>query len=138
MSNFYSYFKENMDSLGLPAPEGLFGSLNATVGNAAVLMSQIDKLGRGVTMREIAVADTRLKGLGVIGACSAAFYVGAIIGSIAVATGRSASGGTALADVLFAAKRHDLDRDWLASVIQRWPAFRNYHEGDARPSGFMW
>ena len=51
MSNFYTYFKENMDGLGLPAPEGLFGSLNAAVGNAAVLMSQIDKLGRRVTMR---------------------------------------------------------------------------------------
>jgi hypothetical protein len=138
MSNFYMYFKENMDALGLPAPEGLFGSHNAAVGNAAVLMSQIDKPGRGVTMREIAVAGTRLEGLGVIGACSAAFYVGAIIGSIAVATGRCASGGTALADVLFAAKKHDLDRDWLASVVQHWPAFRNYYADKARPSGFMW
>jgi hypothetical protein len=34
MSDFYTYFKENMDGLGLPAPESPFGTLQAAVGSA--------------------------------------------------------------------------------------------------------
>ena len=36
-----------------------------------------------------------------------------VIGSIAVATGRSVAGGTTIADVLFVATSHDLNRAWL-------------------------
>ncbi|TWI60937.1 hypothetical protein IP91_04902 [Pseudoduganella lurida] len=32
MSDFYRYLKENMEDLGLPAPESLFGSLQAALG----------------------------------------------------------------------------------------------------------
>jgi hypothetical protein len=34
MSNFYRYFRENMDDLGLPAPESLFGTMQAALANA--------------------------------------------------------------------------------------------------------
>lgn len=138
MSEFYKYFKENMDGLDLPAPEGLFGSAQAAVANASVIMSQIDKFGRGVTMRELVVAGTRLEGLGVLGACSAAYYVGAVIGSIAVASGRSLAGGISLADVLFTAKKYELDRTWLVGVVQRWPAMRAYYADETGASGFKW
>jgi hypothetical protein len=33
MSEFYRYFKENMEGLGLPAPVTLFSSAQAAVGN---------------------------------------------------------------------------------------------------------
>lgn len=121
MSDFYKYFKENMDGLGLPAPESLFGTLEMTVANATVILSQIDKFGKSVTIGELIGAGTRLEGLGVVAACSAAFYVGAVIGSLAVATGRSLSGGTSIADVIFAANSRGLNRPWLASSLQRWP-----------------
>lgn len=121
MSTFYMYFKENMEGLGLPAPEGLFGSLSAAVGNAAAILSQIDKFGTSVTIREIIGAGTRLEGLGCIGGCAAAFYVGAVIGSLAVASGRSLAGGTSMADVIFAARRYELNRKWLPSTLQRRP-----------------
>lgn len=113
MSDFYKYFKENMDSLGLPAPETLFGSLTTAVGTATTILSQIDKFGKSVTIRDLIIAGTRLEQLAVIGACSAAFYVGAVIGSIAVATGRKLSGGRSLSDVLFTARKHNLYREWL-------------------------
>jgi hypothetical protein len=125
MSAFYKYFKENMDSLGLPAPENLFGTVGAAVGNAAAILSQIDKFGKGVTIGEIIGAGTRLEGLALVGGCSAAFYVGAVIGSLAVATGRSTAGGTSLADVLFTAKKYKLDRKWLAPALQRCPSSYN-------------
>lgn len=121
MSDFYKYFQENMEGMGLPAPETLFGTLQAAVANATVILSQVDKFGRAVTLGELIGAGTKLEGLGVIAACSAAFYVGAMIGSIAVATGRSLSGGTSLANVLATANRYNLNRPWLMENLHRWP-----------------
>jgi hypothetical protein len=121
MADFYKYFKENMDSLNLAAPEVLFGTVVAAVGNATAILNQIDKFGKAVTVRKIIRAGTRLEVLGAVGGCAAAYYVGAVIGSIAVATGRSVSGGTSLADVLFTAKRYKLDREWLAPTLCRSP-----------------
>ena len=89
MSNFYRYFRENMDQLGLPAPESLFGTLQAALANATAFVTQIDKFGSKVTVAELVGAGTRLEKMGMIAALSASYYVGAVIGSIAVATGRA-------------------------------------------------
>ena len=121
MSSFYRYFKENMDGLGLPAPESLFGSLGAATGNASVILGAIEKFGTRVTVGEIIGAATKLEVLGAIAACSAAYYVGAVIGSIAVATGRSIAGGTSLSDVLLTMNKHGLSRPWLAKELKRRP-----------------
>ncbi len=120
MSTFYSYFKENMEGLGLPAPQTLFGSMQAAVANATVILSQIDKFGKRVTIGELIGAGTRLEGLSVIAGCSAAFYVGAVIGSLAVASGRSLSGGTSLADVLFIINKYNFSRPWLTPTITQY------------------
>ena len=125
MSAFYTYFKENMEGLGLPAPETLFGTVQAAVTNASVILSQIDKFGKTVTVGELVGAGTRLEGLGVIAACSAAFYVGAVIGSIAVATGRSLAHGTSISDVIFTANKYNLNRPWLISSLYRLPGITN-------------
>jgi len=116
MSNFYQYFKENMDGLGLPAPESLFGTLQTTVATVTVLLTNIDKFGKTVTVRELIGAGTRLEKLATVAALSAAFYVGACIGSLAVATGRTLAGGVSIADVLLLARRHQIDRAWLPPV----------------------
>lgn len=121
MSDFYDYFKENMESLGLPAPASLFGSIQSAVGTAAVILASIDKYGTRVTLRELIGAGTRLEVLGVVGACAATFYVGAVIGSLAVAGGRTLSGGVSLADVLFEASRLGFKRPWLTSLMHRMP-----------------
>ncbi|SFI03313.1 hypothetical protein SAMN04515618_108118 [Collimonas sp. OK307] len=119
MPSFYDYFKENMEGLGLPAPASLFGSVQAAVANASIILSQIDKFGKTVTIGELIGAGTRLEGLGIIAACSAAFYVGAVIGSIAVATGRSFAGETSLSDVLRISRRYNLSRPWLLGDLRR-------------------
>lgn len=121
MSAFYTYFKENMDGLGLPAPESLFGTVQAAVGSASVMLGMVDKFGQRVTIGELIGAGTRLEGLGVISACAAAFYVGAVIGSIAVATGRSMADGASLSDVLVTANKYRLSRPWLGELFRRWP-----------------
>lgn len=121
MSKFYEYFKENMDALGLPAPDALFGTVQTAAGTAATLLGLIEKFGKRVTVREISGAGTRLEQLAVVGGTSAAFYAGAVIGSIAVATGRTLSGGTSLSDVLMSAHQYCLNAKWLPQMLQEFP-----------------
>lgn len=121
MSKFYEYFKENMEALGLPAPESLYGNLATATATASTLLSQMDKFGKTVTVGEVIGAGTRLEQLGVVAALSAAFYVGAVIGSIAVATGRSLAGGTSIGDVLSTARTYNLDRHWLSACLIKFP-----------------
>lgn len=121
MSDFYQYFKENMDGLNLPAPVSLFGSLQLAVANASIFLSHIDKFGKTLTVGELVGAGTQLERLAVAANLSAAFYVGAVIGSIAVASGRSLAGGTSLADVLFEASKYKLNPTWLSSTLRTYP-----------------
>jgi len=121
MSDFYKYFKENMEALGLPAPESLFGSVQSTVGTVTVILGLADKFGPKVTVGELIGAGTKLEKLGVAAACSAAFYAGAVIGSLAVASGRCLGHGTSLGDVLFEASRWGFKRPWLSQLLHRLP-----------------
>lgn len=122
MSNFYQYFRENMEGLGLPAPVSMFGNLQMALANAAAFVAHIDKFGKRVTVKELIGAGLRAEKLGMIATLSAAFYVGAVIGSIAVATGRTLSGGVSLVDVLWDIRCQGLYRPWLADTIRRNPA----------------
>lgn len=122
MSDFYRYFKENMEDLGLTAPpESLFGTQQLAISTISAIVAFIDKFGTKVTVMEIAGAGTRLEQLALFGALGASYYAGAAIGSLAVATGRTISGGTSLADVLFEASRWDWKRSWLMSLLHRRP-----------------
>lgn len=122
MSDFYKYFKENMEALGLTAPpESLFGTQALATSTISAILGYIDKFGTKVTVMEMVRAGTRLEQLTVIGALGAAYYAGAAIGSLAVATGRTLSGGTSLGDVLFEASRYGFERPWLTSLFHRRP-----------------
>lgn len=116
-NNFSSYFKQNMQDMGLSAPDELFGTLEKTVGSAYALSKAIETYGTRVTIGELIGAGTLSEGLGVALSVGAAFYLGAVIGSLAVATGRSISGGTTIADVLFTAKEHNLYSHWMPEVF---------------------
>lgn len=118
---FYGYFKENMETLGLPAPESLFGTLQTTVATISTIATQVDKFGKAVTIGELIAAGTKIEFLGYIAATSAAFYVGACIGSLAVATGRSLSGGYSLVDLISTAHMHNLNRPWLQPTLRLYP-----------------
>lgn len=121
MSDFYKYFKENMEALGLVAPGTLFGSQQLAVGTITAILGYIDKFGTKVTVREVIGAGTKLELLATVGALGAAYYAGAATGSLAVATGRTISGGTSLADVLYEASRWQFKRPWLTSLFHRRP-----------------
>ncbi len=121
MSDFYRYFKENMEGLGLPAPDTLFGNLTTAVGTASVILGAIDKFGKSVTIAEVIGAGTRLEGLSVIGSLSASYYAGAVVGSLAVALGRTLSGGTSIVDVISTASKYNLNRPWMVADLYKRP-----------------
>lgn len=122
MAGFYEYFKENMEGLGLTAPPAsLFGTQQLAVATLTAILANIDKFGTRVTVMEIAGAATKLEKLAVVGAVGASFYAGAVIGSLAVATGRTISGGTSLSDVIGEVSKWKYKREWLPSLISRMP-----------------
>jgi len=122
MSDFYKYFKENMEALGLTAPpESLYGTQALAISTISTILGFIDKFGTNVTVMELVRAGTRLEQLTVLGTLEAAYYAGAAIGSLAVATGRTISGGTSLADVLFEASKCGFERPWLTALLHRRP-----------------
>jgi hypothetical protein len=135
MSDFYKYFKENMDALDLPAPENLYGSVTTAQASITGMLVYIDKFGTKVTVLDMIGAGTNLERLATVGAVQGAYYIGAAIGSLAVATGRTLAGGTSLSDVLFEASRWNLKRDWLLPLLHRNPGIydasvpgRKYHK----------
>lgn len=111
-----------MEALGLlPPPDSLFGTQQLAIGSISTILRCIDKLGTRVTVMDVIGAGTRLEQITVLGAMGAAYYTGALIGSLAVATGRTLSGGTSLADVLYEASKWKLNRPWVTTVLHRNP-----------------
>ncbi|WP_263769464.1 hypothetical protein [Propionivibrio soli] len=120
-SDFYKYFSENMEALGLPAPETLYGNLQLALANVTAMAKYVDQFGTKVTVMEMARAGSRLERLATVGAVSAAFYVGAVIGSIAIATGRSLAGGTTISDALSLAANNNIGKPWVRTALVRYP-----------------
>lgn len=114
-----------MDDLNLPAPESIFGTVQSAVANTTVIISYIEKFGKTVTVVELIKLGTKLEWLASLGACSVAYYTGAVIGSIAVATGRSLAGGVTIAEVLSTAHRYGLSRPWLIPMLYKCPGIYN-------------
>ena len=97
--DFQKYFNENMQDLGLPVPSTLFDNVNMAIAYATTMAETLATLGKGATMGELIGATTGLEKLKVAAAIGAAGYVGAMIGSIAVASGRLLGCGSRIADM---------------------------------------
>lgn len=123
---FYGYFKENMDAMGAPCPETLFSTATTATATIKTILAEIEKHGPSVTVAELAVAGTGLEILGFAAAGTAAAYVGICIGSLAVATGKSISGGYSLGDLFATAHLHDINSEYLAYILQHHNFQRKY------------
>ncbi|HBO0859708.1 hypothetical protein KKY53_10675 [Pseudomonas aeruginosa] len=106
--DFKKYFDENMGALGLPVPSTMFDSYQTAIGTASTLVGTVATLGKGATVGELIGATVGLEKLAVAASLSAAAYTGAAIGSIAVASGRSLSCGTSIADFLVFTRQTNL------------------------------
>ncbi|RDU96671.1 hypothetical protein [Trinickia dinghuensis] len=84
--SFSKAFHDNMRSLGLDAPTGLFSSLQTALGTMTTMLGALKALGPDATVKELIGATTALEKLGAVGAMAVSYYVGAALGSMIVAT----------------------------------------------------
>ena len=116
--DFKKYFIENMTALGLPVPSSLFDTYQTAVATASTIVATLATLGKGATMAELIGATVGLEKLAVAASIGAAAYTGAVIGSIAVASGRSLGCGTSISDVFVLTHQKDLQFDgWHAFYV---------------------
>ncbi|AOJ81152.1 hypothetical protein WS86_11360 [Burkholderia savannae] len=78
-----------MEALGLLAPESLFGTVQTATGSLTTILGTLKALGPDATVAELIGATTGLEMLAVVSACGAAFYAGAVVSSLIVATDAS-------------------------------------------------
>lgn len=106
--DFNKYFTKNMKDLGLPVPNKLFDTFNAAVATASIMLDSLATLGKSASVAEMIGATSNLEKLKVAAGLGAAYYVGAVIGSIAVASGRSLGCGTSIRDFFVFQSRYKL------------------------------
>lgn len=130
--DFKKYFNENMKELGLPVPSSLFDTYQTAVATASTLVGTLATLGKGATMGELIGATVGLEKLAVAASIGAAGYTGAVIGSIAVASGRSSGCGSRISDLFVFAYQNNLHFNGLAAfytlnpqVLDKGHKFRN-------------
>jgi hypothetical protein len=93
---FSQAFTENMNSMGLPVPSTIFGTIGTALGTVGAMAGAIAQVGATATVGEIfltvplvaggtAAAGAVTEIVAVCGAVAASFYIGACIGSVLVA-----------------------------------------------------
>lgn len=119
--DFRKYFDENMKALGAPTPNSLFTTYTTAIADAGLITQAIAKLGARATLAEIAGATLATEKLMVLGAIGASAYAGLVIGSIAVASGRSLGCGARISDAFVLINRNNLQfPDWQ-TFYHRYP-----------------
>jgi hypothetical protein len=118
---WFDYWKENMEALGYTIPTTWSGGTETILARIGLIVAAVEKFGSRVTVAELVGAGALTEEFLFVGAGLASLFVGAAIGSAAVATGRTLSGGTSLADVLeFAASKWRTPPE-VKSVIMKNP-----------------
>jgi hypothetical protein len=143
--DFKKYFNENMKDLGLPVPSTLFDTYQTAVATASTLVGTLTTLGKGATIGELIGATVGLEKLAVAASIGAAGYTGAVIGSIAVASGRSLGCGSRMSDMFVLMQQNSLQfNGWHAFYMNNPQVLDKRHKlrGDfaarakASPSSF--
>lgn len=119
--DFWKYFNENMKALKLPVPTTLFSTFERAINTVITILVAVDTLGKGATIAEIVGATIGLEKLKVVGSLVASYYVGAVIGSIAVAIGRSSGCGHDISDIFILLQKYKLKFDDYRSFYQKNP-----------------
>jgi len=136
-------FKENMNSMGLPAPQGLYLSAGTFLGTTGTLLRAVERFGPTATVAEITTTGSLATSVGAVdlvslaGATLASAYIGASIGSAFTATVLSnncqgikrppVSGQMGRnnrfkkTDVIAFSKDNNIYSSWLDNVLEEYP-----------------
>jgi hypothetical protein len=102
MNDFVKYFKENMAAMNMPAPDSLFATGTKAKDTIAAIAGALKAFGGTATLGEIILTVPSLAAAGdyfvLYGAINASFYLGACIGSVAIAMQRSMFDGKQIVD----------------------------------------
>ncbi|WP_230943805.1 hypothetical protein [Burkholderia anthina] len=93
MSEFSAAFHANMTALHMPVPTTLFATLQTSIVSVAAMMDVLKTLGADATVGELIGATTKLEGVTIGSSILASIYLGAVIGSLMVATDASSACG---------------------------------------------
>lgn len=121
---FFENFKENMDAMGAPCPQSLYGTAAVATATAKTLIDLVAKFGTRVTLLEIIQAGGLAKEAGAFASATgaaelatvgagliASAYAGIVIGSLIVAVDKTFMGDvggqltTNLADLYYQASQ---------------------------------
>jgi len=126
--DFKKYFVENMNELGVAVPVGYFDTYQKAVLTATMLLVTLEKLGIGATIAELVGATSKLEKFLVLGGMGAVGYIGIVIGSIAVASGRSISCGSRIADMFVFVEQEKLTfKGWRSFYFHNPEIFDKSH-----------
>jgi hypothetical protein len=84
--SFLEAFQANMTALHMPVPTTLFATLQTSVAAVSTMMGTLKALGPEATVGEILGATTLVEKVGVVGSILGSAYLGAVIGSLMIAT----------------------------------------------------
>ena len=91
--SFSTAFHANMTALHMPVPTTLFATLQTSIVSVAAMMDVLKTLGADATVGELIGATTKLEGVTIGSSILASIYLGAVIGSLMVATDASLACG---------------------------------------------
>ncbi|CAI8693923.1 hypothetical protein BTK96_000562 [Burkholderia pyrrocinia] len=84
--SFFEAFQANMTALHMPVPTTLFATLQTSVASVAAMMGVLKTLGADATVGELISATTKLEVVTIGSSILGSIYLGAVIGSLMVAT----------------------------------------------------
>lgn len=121
--DFVRYWEENMRQIGMWVPDGSYEALGGMSGLITAVAAAVET-NPGITLYK-ALVDARVTVIaGSVMALSASAWVGAAIGSAAVAAGRSMACGTTIAEALWTARNDfQIYGSWLESEFLRHPEY---------------
>gem|GEM_PF-1618603 len=119
--DWIDYWKENMTALGIKPPEGYYATQVAVSSAIGTLVGVVEKFGPRVTVMELIGAGILSEKFLIFSGMLASAYVGAMIGSGAVATQRCLMKGTTLGDVLYYSTYNHWSNQAVLKVIRSNP-----------------
>ncbi len=124
-----SFVDENMASLGLPMPSTAFETAGSMTAIATSIAEAIEIGGTSLSLYQaLHKINSAKNALSVSAGITASYYLGALIGSMAVASGRCMANGASIADAIWTAREMGIFGSWLdAEYIKHPELLRKYY-----------
>lgn len=118
---WYEYFRENLRQLGLDVPSGMWPTALGALAVYDRINSALPVHGARISAYTALRYSFSREVIRIGAGVAAAGYAGAVIGSMAVATGRYLGCGTTIAEVIANAATRGLDHPDVEYVLRRHP-----------------